>query len=99
MDKSDFFGVYIFTNTKFFLFLPSKETFTSFWLVCCLKRLLFIRSTNEPESRQIEANVVENKSLSFYLPSLMLTFELDSIRIVCALCAMQECKRLEKIDL
>lgn len=47
----------------------------------------------------LEANVVENKSLSFYLPSLMLTFELDSIRIVCALRAMQECKRLEKIDL
>lgn len=47
----------------------------------------------------LEANVVENKSLSFYLPSLMLTFDLDSIRIVCALCAMQECKRLEKIDL
>lgn len=47
----------------------------------------------------LEANVVENKSLSFYLPSLMVTFELDSIRIVCALCAMQESKRLEKIDL
>lgn len=44
----------------------------------------------------LEANVVENKSLSFYLPSLMLTFELDSIRIVCALCATRNVKDLKK---
>lgn len=59
MDKSYFFWVYIFTNIKFFLFLPSKETFTSFWLVCCLKRLLFIRSTDEPEFRQINAKLFD----------------------------------------
>lgn len=57
MDKSDFFGS-IFLQT-FFLFLPSKETFTSFWLVCCLKRLLFIRSTDEPEFRQMNAKLFD----------------------------------------
>lgn len=77
MDKSDFFGVYIFTNTKFFLFSPSKETHTSFWLVFCLKRLLFIRSTDEPEFRQMNAKLFDawirglcsRKQISQLLPS------------------------------
>lgn len=51
MDKLDFFGVYIFINIKFFLFLLSKEIFILFWLVCCFKRLLFIRFIDEFEFR------------------------------------------------